>query len=104
MNKYNFVFFYLLIVISFFGCNSLPKNVTQKEYDSVRDYVSVNIAGMTYSELYFRINQQKPPQYHSDGGLLNLPYYKDEPGSNFSEYNKYMMEISNKMAKLTNGY
>jgi hypothetical protein len=68
------------------------------------DYVSMEIAGMTYSELYFRINQQRPPQYYPDGGFLNLPYYKEEHGSNFSEYDKYMMEIGNKMNQLTNGY
>jgi hypothetical protein len=86
------------------GCSSLPKNATQEEYNSVRDYVSMKIAGMTYSELYFRINQQSPPQYYSDGGVFNLPYYKEEPGNNFSEYNKYMMEISNKMNRLTSRY
>jgi hypothetical protein len=104
MNKYKFSLFFLLITIFFIGCNSLPNNVTQEEYNSVRDYVSMKIAGMTYSELYFRINQQNPPQYYPDGGVFNLPYYKEEPGDNFSEYNKYMMEISNKMNRLTSRY
>jgi hypothetical protein len=93
-----------LIVISFIGCNSLPENVTQREYDSVRDYISVNISGMIYSALLLRMNQQSPPRYYPDGGLFDLPYYKDEPGSNFSEYNEYMMEISNKINELTNEY
>jgi hypothetical protein len=103
MDKYKLMMF-LLIIISFIGCNSLPKNVAREEYNSVRDHVSMNIAGLTYSELLSRLSRQKPPQYYPDGGLFDLPYYKEEPGSNFSEYNNYLMEISNKMNQLVDGY
>jgi hypothetical protein len=86
------------------GCNSLPKNTNRKEYNSVRDYVSINISGMTYIELQGRLNNQKPPEYFPDGGLFDLPYYRDNPGSDFSKYNGYMMEISNKLNNLINRY
>ena len=97
--------FLIIIVALFFGCNSLPKNVAQEEYNSVRDYVSRRISGMSYLELSERLARQTPPQYYPDGGFLNLPYYKEQPGGyNYSEYNEYMIQISNKMDRLTNGY
>jgi len=95
----------IIFIALFFGCSSLPKKITREEYNSVRDYVSGRISGMSYLELSERLSRQTPPQYHPDGGFLDFPYSEEQPGGHdFSEYNKYMMEISNKMNQLTSGY
>ncbi|MDR2596807.1 MAG: hypothetical protein LBC76_05730 [Treponema sp.] len=104
MKKYNIIGFIFLIVfsLSFIGCNSLPKNVSRKEYDAVRDYVSIKIAGMPYWKLYEKFRSQEPPQYYFDS--YGLPYRRETQGSDYVKYNEYMMEISNKMNQLTRDY
>ena len=96
-----FVFF-VIFAVSFIGCNSLPENVSREEYNAVRDYVSMKIAGMPYLQLYEKLNSQEPPQYNYD--RYGLPYRRQTPGSDYVKYNDYMMEISNKMNQLTRRY
>ena len=52
MKKYTKNIGYIVFIILFIGCNSLPKNITQKEYNSVRDFVSIKVSGLSYLVLY----------------------------------------------------
>jgi hypothetical protein len=104
MKKYNIIGFFLFIVfiLLFIGCSSLPKNVSREEYNSVRDYVSIKIAGMPYWKLYDKLRSQEPPQYYFN--RVGFPYRRQTQGSDYVKYNDYMMEISNEMNRLTRGY
>ena len=93
---------YAIFLILFISCNSLPKNVSQEEYNYVRDYVSLDISGLPYFELCERFKNQSPPQYYYPNE--GLPYYTETPGSDFSKYNEYIIKISNEMGQLMSGY
>ena len=101
----------IIFVMVFIGCSSLPKNVTQKEYDAVRDYVSVKISGMTYWVLLDNLERQEAPKFYYDGARASsagnqffLDYPKEKTGSQFLEYHKYVMKISRKMQQLADRY
>jgi hypothetical protein len=75
----------------------LRRLLRAEEYNAVRGYVSMNIAGMTYAELIQKLNKQPPPKVYRNDGLFAAPYYRDEPGSDYSKYNDYMMTVSSKV-------
>ena len=91
--------FFVIFIISFIGCNSLPKNVSREEYNAVRDYVSIEIAGIPYLQLYDKLKSQEPYYDKAD-----WPYKRATPVSDYTKYNEYMIEISYKMNRLTSRY
>jgi hypothetical protein len=91
----------IIFAVLFISCNTLPKSISQEEYNSVRDYISIDIAGMPYLELCEILRNQSSPQYYSDE---SLPYYRVPHGSDFSKYSEYVMKISNVMNQLMSGY
>jgi hypothetical protein len=103
-NKYKIIgfIFFVFFIISFIGCNSLPRNVSRKEYDAVRDYVSIKVSGLPYWKLYEELKKQEPPRFYYDGDVW--PHYTEAPGSDYVKYNEYMLEISVKMNRLTSRY
>ena len=103
MNKKNAgLLFFVIFTVLFIGCNSLPKNVSRQEYNAVRDYVSIKVAGMTYLKLYENLKNQEPQYYYDSEGKMQ---HRETPlGSDYKKNNGDIMKIGYTMNQLTRGY
>ena len=93
---------YILLIL-FIGCRTLPENVSEKEYNSVKDYVSIKLSGLNYHNLTERIiNYRSASQ--SNSPVDRSVTQNDKNDAILEKYNQYMHEVNYNVKELLKAY